>query len=645
MAVLEYPNFDKSPKQLLEETIDAVNTLDSMVFAISKTSKPTWETVGTLLAEAENKTASLLAKMQILFDLRYTEETIEVCEEFIEYQNGRSARYARSEDYQQTIRKLSKLRLRGDAKKWVQAALEEVELYDIPIEHQNRLLEIEAKLSQLTNDFNNNFQQSMANWQMFVSDEKELSGLRDELVKRFERNAEKQGKKGWVVTLNENIRNEILANAESENLRRTINYAYNTIATDYQPAITNNIDLVEDILRLRHEQAKILGHDSFARYALSDMNVTNPERIIRLFKRLDRSVDKKVKAELKACEAHIERPALQDVEYYLMQPKNNAIDTSEIRDYLNTEDTFHRMLNYFGKIFKLRFVKKEAPAGIHENNGFYEVYQNGELIGGFFTDMYDREDRIEMCAVFRTTALSKEHLPIYFYILNYEETMGHDDLIIMLHEFGHLIHGLLNRCPYNDLGGYESLRVDGVEFMSQFMENFAWHKPTLRVLCKHSVTGNPPEDKLLNQIIKDRVISSGVFLQDYVKRALADLIMHHEYKDRPDFSTKVMIDVMRYNGIPFEDWYGRVLGRFHHTFGSVAGYESAYYIYIWSELFARDVFEKFSRKKSIKSISEEMERFVEVFIIPTRENFLKQFKTYMGRPMSEKAWFRFYGLG
>lgn len=643
MPALECPSFEQSPKQILDETIESVNALDSMVFAISKTPNPTWETVGCLLAEAENKSSSLLAKVQILFDLNYTDETIPLAEELINFHNDRSAKYATCTDYQDTIKKLAKLRLKGDAKKWVELALEEVDQYSLPENERNRLLEIESRLNKITNDFNNNFQRCLSSWQLLVDDEKDLEGLRDELIARFAKNAKQQGAKGWLVTLSESIRCEILADAKSDRLRKAINYAWTTIATDQQPAVVNNLDFVEETLRLRHEQAQILGHKSFASYSLSDMNVTNPDRIIRLFKRLDRFVDKKVKSELKACSTHISSPGIQDVVYYLCRANEKSVET-DIREYLNTEDTFHRMLDHFGKIFKLKFVEKPAPKGIHESNAFYEVYQTGELVGGFFTDMYNRDDRIDMCAVFRTTALGTDQLPVYFYILDYEETMSHSEFVIMLHEFGHLIHGLLNRCEHHNLGGYESLRLDGVEFMSQFMENFAWHKPTMRVLCRHETTSDPPPDSVLNQIIKDRTVCSGVFLQDYLKRALADLIMHHEYKDTPGFAAKVMLDVMRYNGIPFEEWNSRVLGRFHHTFGSVAGYESAYYIYIWSELFARDVFEKFARKKSIKSISEEMERFVEAFLIPTRENFPKLFKAYMGRPMSEKAWFEFYGL-
>lgn len=641
MPALDRPDFDKSPRLLLDETIEAVDQLDSMVFAICQAADYSWKNTGRPIAEASNKISSLLAKTQIFFELCYTDETVALMDEFIEYQNKRQVLYAENEVYNQTIKELARLKLRGEEKKWVEIVAEEVEQYDI--DEKNRVLEIESELARLTNAFNNNFQQSIMNWQMQITDARFFEGLRSELVDQFRDLAESRNQKGWLIHLNENLRNEIVASADSQELRRVVHYAFNTIATDHQPSITNNIEIIDKILRLRHEYATLLGHGSFAEYALSDMNITKPERIIRLFKRLDKFVDKKAKEELDACKEHLSNADWSDVTYLRYKEYEKAHPTGHIRDYLNTEDTFHRMLDYFGKVFRLKFVKTEAK-GIHESNAYYEVYREGRLIGSFFTDLYDRSDKIAMCAVYQITSLGYDSLPVYFYILDYQETMSHGDLVIMLHEFGHLMHGLLNRCPYHSMGGYESLRVDGVEFPSQFMENFAWHKPTLEALCRHYETNLPPDDRLLSDIIKSRTLVSGAYLQDYIKRALADLIMHHEYCDVDHFATSTMLEVYRRNGLTFDEWNSRILGRFHHTFGSIAGYESAYYVYVWSELYARDAFERFARKRSIESISEEMQRFISTFFLPTRDNFLKQFKSYMGRPMSEEAWFKFYGI-
>jgi oligopeptidase A len=645
MTKLVLPNFNKTPEQHLQDTVGAIRALDKAIASLLTIEKPTWENFGKHISLADNHAAAAGSTLQAVYEMNYTDETIEVFNRFLAFSTKREAAYAKNKKYQQAIRALSKTRLTKDQRKWMKIMLEEIDQYDIKPKDRNRLLAIEEELEYLTNNFNNHFQQSLQNWRLYIEDESHLAGLRQELIDRFKKVAEEEGKDGWVVTLSESIWGEIITTAENRNLRRAVHFAYNTIGSDLHPTLENNMETIDKILRLRNEMAVLLGHKTFAEYATSNMNVTDPNRIIRLFKRLDRHVDAKVKEERAEAAAWCgHEVADHDVMYYLEDRQAHTVGDTCIREYLNTEATFYRMLEYFSPIFGLEFRETDPATRLHNLEKFFEVYKDGTLIGGFYTELFERKNRIDMCAVGNLVATSEDRLPIYLYMLACEDTMTHGDLVVMLHEFGHLIHGLMNRCPFIQIGGYESLRLDAVEFMSQFMENFAWHKPTMKALCKHHQTNNEPSNETLDRIIADRKTRSGTFLQDYIKRSLADLIMHNEYKDVVGFAPKVMIDVLRYNGIPYEEWHSRVLARFHHTFGSVAGYESAYYIYIWSELFARDAFEMFAGKRSQNSIAKEMERFVECFLVPTRENFLKQFKDYMGRSMSEKAWFDFYGI-
>lgn len=645
MARLELPNFDKPFEEHLQDTVKIIRELDKQIFSLLPLETPTWENFGRHIVRVDNKAAAAGATLQAVYEMNYTDETIDAFNRFLTFSTKREAAYAKNKKYHDAIRALAKTRLTREQRKWMRVVLEEIDQYDMKPKDRNRVLAIEEELEYLTNHFNNHFQQSMSKWRFYIDDEEYLSGLRQDLINRFKAIAEEEGREGWAVILNETVWSEILSTADNESLRRIIHFAYNTIGSDLHPTFENNMETIDEILRLRHEMAQLLGYETFAAYATSNMNVTDPNRIIRLFKRLDKHIDAKVKEErLEAEEWAGQKIKDHDVLYHLSNKQVSQVGELCLREYLHTESTFYRMLNYFAPIFGLEFREVEPNTTIYEGEKFFEVYKGEELLGGFFTELFDRKNRIDMCAVGNMVCLSEEQLPIYLYMLNCEETMSHSDLVVMLHEFGHLIHGLLNRCPFVQIGGYESMRLDAVEFMSQFMENFAWHKPTLKALCKHTDSKESPANELLDLIIADRKLWSGTFLQDYVKRALADLLVHHEYQDTPGFAPKVMIDVLRYNGIEYEDWHSRVLSRCHHTFGSMAGYESAYYIYIWSELFARDAFEMFATKRSQQSIAKEMNKFVECFLIPTRENFLKQFKNYMGRPMSEKAWFEFYGI-
>jgi oligopeptidase A len=306
------------------------------------------------------------------------------------------------------------------------------------------------------------------------------------------------------------------------------------------------------------------------------------------------------------------------------------------------------MLKYFGKTLGIRFVQKKASSTLHPDVRFYYVYKDGQLLGAFYADMFRRAGKNDGAWVDHYSLLSKSDLPVLLYTVNCGKKMSHYEFTTMLHEFGHLLHGLLNTCEYRSMSGLNSVRWDAIEFPSQFMENFAWHPVTLRALAKHYHTGESPDDKTIRSVIHSRGVDSGRYLQKYIKKALIDLRLHHEFTPKDEFIEDLANSVLKSNGIPIEHWTNRLLCKFHHTFASEGSYDSGYYVYLWSELIARDAFTRFVNTRTDEGISRLLNEFVETFLTHSRLSEKKEvtdmLKEFTGHSLSAKAWTKFYRL-
>jgi len=634
--------FKKDVALIFEEAIAEIENLDAVVFSrLAEAVSPTWQTVGTLLNETDGRAATLVNIVQTACEMNYTDKAAIIMEKLADACQQREEKYHRSSHYVNAMKQLATTKLTRDQRKWVKEHLASIDHYAEGDANATRLFQIESELTKLTSAFNDHYQRSLNDWVLRIENRHHLSGLRDELVDEWYRNDD-DGNEWWTADLSEDIWLEVLETADHPGLRRAIHYGYTTLGSDLVPSVVNNIDRIEEILKLRHEYATLLEHQSFASYTLSSMSITDPNRIIRQLKRLDKKVNVQVQKEWKLAETLSGGSVHEwDIPYYMRQQRLKSDLECDLLPYLHTNDTFARVLDYFSSIFDVTFTEHE----IDGHQRFFEVTQSDEVIGYFYTDIFRREEKLDMCCVSKVIHRTDHTLPTYIYILNFEKFMHHRNLITMLHEFGHLLHGLLNKSNISLLNGYDSLGIDAVEFMSQFMENFAWHKPTLRELCRHNISGGRPSDDMLDRLLKDRTLASGIHISGYIKKSLADLLMHHEYDGSEQFALQKTTEVSKIEGTSIEEWSNRWVGRFHHTFGSIAGYESAYYIYIWSELFARDAFEPFTKRRSKNGLRDEMNRFVDIFLKPTRPNFQTQFRRYMGRNMKEETWSRFYGFG
>src|SRR6185503_19413098 len=161
----------------------------------------------------------------------------------------------------------------------------------------------------------------------------------------------------------------------------------------------------------------------------------------------------------------------------------------------------------------------------HEDVRFYEVRSTtGEPLGQFYLDLYARESKQGGAwmdgAISRRRLATGIQIPVAYLNCNFSRPLSsgageqpalftHDEVITLLHEFGHGLHHLLTRTEDLGVSGINGVEWDAVELPSQFMENFCWEWNVLERMTRHVETGRPLPRALYDKMRAAKNFQSG----------------------------------------------------------------------------------------------------------------------------------------
>jgi thimet oligopeptidase len=160
------------------------------------------------------------------------------------------------------------------------------------------------------------------------------------------------------------------------------------------------------------------------------------------------------------------------------------------------------------------------------------------------------------------------------------------DVETFFHEFGHSIAALVKTSPYG-----LDFTWDFVEAPSQMLENWVWDPATLKRISSNVTTGAPMPDDLIAKMRATRLIDqSALSWTRQIALATADMTYHtHDTAPTPN---QTWADVYsRTTPIAFPPDI-HFEANFNHIVGS--GYSAGYYGYLWSKVYAQDMFARFS---------------------------------------------------
>jgi Zn-dependent oligopeptidase len=195
------------------------------------------------------------------------------------------------------------------------------------------------------------------------------------------------------------------------------------------------------------------------------------------------------------------------------------------------------------------------------------------------------------------------------------------------------MHQTITRAPYASQSG-SSVAQDFVEAPSQMLENWVWSPEVLRMLSGHYKTGAKLPPALLKQMLAARDFNQGMFYTRQLMLGLLDMAYHTA--QGPVDSTAVYKDTYRTISAvePLED--GHFQAGFGHLMG---GYDAGYYGYLWSKVYAEDMFTAFQAQGLLSPKAGGKYRS----IILEKGNMLEAgqlLRGFLGREPSSKAFFK-----
>ena len=488
---------------------------------------------------------------------------------------------------------------------------------DLPEDKQKRFKQISQELSRLTSQFEENLLDATNDWIKQITDENELAGLPESAMALARQNAEQRELDGWVLTLDFPSFYPVMTYADNASLRAEIYRAYNTRASEQADKPDwDNSDIMEQILKLRHEQAQLLGFSNFAERSLAKKMARNTDEVFAflhdLAKRSKSQAEKEL-AELTdfARQDHdIDQLQPWDIAYYsekLRQSKYN-ITQEELKPYFPAERVIEGMFGVVEKLYGVTFNEIDGIDSWHPDVKFFEIRDadTNEVRAQFYFDLYARPKKrggawMDTCTS-RLKTRQREQLPVAYMTCNFTPPVGdkpalltHDEVETLFHEFGHGLHHMLTRIDYSAVSGISGVAWDAVELPSQFMENWCWEKEALDLISGHYETGEAIPDTLYERMIAAKNFQSAMMMVRQLEFSLFDFRIHAEYDPKHGGRIYQILNEVRDEvAVIKPPAWSRFAHGFSHIFAG--GYAAGYYSYKWAEVLSADAFSLFEEK-------------------------------------------------
>jgi oligopeptidase A len=515
----------------------------------------------------------------------------------------------------------------------------------LPPERKERFKTAMLELAQLQARFEENVLDATNAWSQRVTDPHELRGLNEMLIEQARRRAEEQQLSGWILRLDQPTYVAVVTDAESAELRRAFYEAWTTRASDRGPTAGrwDNSTVMEEILRRRHEVARLLDFPNYAQYALATRMAHSVDEVLGFLHELAAAARGAALAEFAELEEFAgRRLAAWDVGFYAerLQRERFRVSQEELRPYFPLPRVLGGLFEVAERLFGVRIHERIGAPVWHPDVRFFDITDSGgAAVGSFYLDAYARPNKrsgawMDEC-IGRKRLSSGAALPVAYLVCNFLPPGGerpalltHDDVVTLFHEFGHGLHHLLTRVDYPSIAGINGVAWDAVELPSQFLENYAWHPQVLQRISGHFESGAPLPADQQQRLIATRSFHAGLSMMRQLEFALFDFRIHKEYSPERGGRILEFLREVRHEVavVPVPEW-----NRFPSSFGHIfaGGYAAGYYSYKWAEVLAADAFAAFEESG--------------VFDRPTAQRFLDAILSRGGSRDALEAFIEFRG--
>ncbi|BAB90533.1 endopeptidase-like protein [Oryza sativa Japonica Group] len=341
-----------------------------------------------------------------------------------------------------------------------------------------------------------------------------------------------------------------------------------------------NIAILEKLVQLRHRLARLLGYPNYADYAIEP-------RMPRTSRKMEEEGDAQF--------------SVEDLLYYMKRAEELKVDLDigEIKQFFPVDLVISGILKMFQDLFALRFEEMKDAETWHDTVRLFSVWDasSSDLLGYFFLDIFSREGKYAHTCV---VALQNRCLcsngtrkvPVAVLLSQCPKEFDGNSALLrfpevvrIFHEFSHVVHHISNRATFSRFSGLQ-LEGDFAEIPSLLLENWCYENISLKMMSGfHQDITKSITSEACQSLKRRRDIFAGLKLKQEILLCLVDQIIHTGENVNiddliKDLHPKVMLGIPLLEGNSPASCFPRI----------AIGYDAVCYSYIWSEVFAADLF-------------------------------------------------------
>ena len=452
---------------------------------------------------------------------------------------------------------------------------------------------LRKELAQLAADYDRNIAQDNTT---ITATKDELDGLGDDFIATLHTN---NGL--YILGVDYPTYFRVMENCSVAETRKKLYIAFNNRA---YPA---NDDLLKQIIAKRDELARLLGYVDFAHFDIDSQMAATPERAQTFINEMIQRAAKKTAQEIailtETLPASVQltdegKVQIWDMAYLknIYKKTHYDLDEQKIAEYFPMQKTVAELLDIYRQFFSIDFQEEKAVGTWHEDVTMVRVLQDGKIIGTLMLDLYPRPNKYSHAA--HTTIVPGTYKPdgtlipdVSIVIANFTKPtatqpslLKRSEVETFFHEFGHALHAILGSTDIASMSGTHT-KTDFVELPSQMLEEWLIDKEMLKKISGHYLTGESLPEDIIDTIIELKNLTSGFFVtrQAYLASMALSYFGSGENKDPHTIMKQLHSKIMVTTALSNDD-------HFYASFGHLTGYGAKYYGYLWSKVFALDIF-------------------------------------------------------
>ncbi len=474
----------------------------------------------------------------------------------------------------------------------------------LPPAEKHRLAEINQHLASLYTAFSQNILADEEGLALIVDSEADLAGLPADMIEAARVAAADRGHPGkWAIPNTRSAMDPFLTYSTRRDLREKALKLWSSRGDN--PGEHDNNPIMTEVLKLRVEKARLLGHPTFAHWVADGQMAKTPEAAMGLLRQVWGPAVARAREEIgemqeiAAAEGSNEPLEAWDYRYYAEKVRQAKYDLSDeaVKPYLQLEKLREAMFWAAGEIYDLEFERVDDAPVYHPDVEVFEVTRGGERVGLWYFDFLARPGKNSgaWMSEYRTQQALAGVTPVISNNSNFIPAgpgepvlISWTDAVTLFHEFGHGLHGLNSKVTYPSLAGTAVVR-DFVELPSQLNERWLPTPQLLQRFAVHYRTGEPMPPELTEKVLKAQNFRQGFNTTEYLACAILDLEAHLAADEAFD-ARAFERDALARLGMPREIILRHRLPHFSHVF-SGESYAACYNNNHWADVHSADAAE------------------------------------------------------